>query len=88
MLKNYMEDVVEHLLPDVLAKYDNVCKCKECVDDIKAIALNNLTPLYFTSRKGGVFNKINEMEAQFEADTLKELTKAMEVVSKQPRHKV
>ena len=47
MLKNYMEDVVEHFLLDVLNEYDNICKCEQCINDIKAIALNNLKPLFY-----------------------------------------
>jgi len=81
-----MEDVVEHFLLDVLNEYDNICKCEQCINDIKAIALNNLKPLYFTSREGRVYNKLNEMQAQFEADVLRELTKAIVTVSRKPRH--
>lgn len=88
MLKNYMEDVVEYLLADVLNEYDAICKCQKCIDDIKAVALNNLKPLYFTSQKGEVYNKLNRMEMQFEADALRELTKAVELVSKQPKHRI
>lgn len=88
MLKNYMEDVVEYLLPDVLNEYDEICKCQKCIDDIKAVALNHLNPLYFTSQKGEVYNKLNGMEMQFEADALREITKAIEMVSKRSKHKI
>lgn len=87
MLSNYMEDMVENLLPNALSEYDRVCKCSKCINDIKAIALNNLKPLYFTSEKGEVYNKLNELEIQFGADVLRELIKAIEIVSKKPHHK-
>ena len=87
MLKNYMEDVVENLLPDALNGYDRMCRCSKCINDIKALALNNLKPFYFTSEKGEVYNKLNELEIQFGADVLRELTKAIEIVSKKPHHK-
>ena len=49
--------------------------------------MNNLKPLYFTSEKGEVYNKLNELEIQFGADVLRELIKAIEIVSKKPHHK-
>ena len=44
MTKNYMEILVSNLLSEVIVNYD-VCKCENCLNDIKAIVLNNLSPL-------------------------------------------
>lgn len=86
MIKNCMEDIVEDLLPVVLVNYEGVCTCSRCIDDVKAIALNNLTPLYAASENGRLYNKMNEMKTQFRVDVINELTKAMEKVCENPFH--
>ena len=86
MLKNYMEDVVDHVILDILNKSNNACKCELCVEDIKAIALNNLKPMYIVTEKGSIYARVNELKSQFVTDTVKELVKAVEIVSKNPRH--
>lgn len=89
MLKNYMEDIVNRLLPKVIYeqnKQNNICSCDSCLLDIKAIALNNLEPRYTVSDKGQVFVKIDKSSLQSETDVIKEITKAIEIVSNNPRH--
>ncbi len=86
MIKNYMESVVDRLLPVLLKDYKDICTCDRCKDDIRAIALNGLKPLYIATDKGEVYSKINELETQFRTDAIKELTKALEIVSKNPKH--
>lgn len=86
MIKNYMEIMVENFLPTVLDKYSDICKCEKCIDDIKAITLNNLKPLYVVTEEGNIFARINELSIQFKADVLGALTKAIEIVSKNPKH--
>lgn len=83
-MKNYMEVIVTNLLPSLLEDYSHVCTCEVCTDDIKALALNNLKPLYFASEKRSPYVKINELEMQFRTDVIKELTKAIEIVTKHP----
>jgi len=82
-----MEDVVQYLLPDVLKRYPEVCKCQQCMSDIKALALNNLPPKYVATPLGEVYSRVNELSTQFEADALKTLIEAIEKVSKHPRHR-
>lgn len=88
MLKNYMEVVVEHIMPDILGRYNNICKCELCVADIKAIALNNLKPMYIATEKGNIYAKVNELKTQFMTDTITELMRAIEIVTKNPRHNI
>ncbi|SHH07800.1 late competence development ComFB family protein [Tepidibacter thalassicus] len=83
-LKNYMEEMVDVILEKVLQKYEGICKCEKCILDIKAIALNNLSPKYCVTQKGKVFVKLNEMDSQFNADIMNQLVKAIEIVSKNP----
>lgn len=88
MVKNYMEIVVEHLLPLVLEEYKDICICEKCIDDIKAIALNNLKPLYVVSERGELYTKVNELKIQFKIDTITAITEAINIVTKNPKHQV
>ena len=86
MVKNYMEEVVDDLLPILLKGYENICTCEKCQDDIKAMALNELEPAYYVNRKGFLFTKIEETLVQSKADTVLELVVAINYVSKNPIH--
>ncbi|NME95274.1 late competence development ComFB family protein [Clostridium cochlearium] len=86
MIKNYMEVIVDDLFPTIIDEYMDICKCDKCIDDIKAIALNNLKPIYVVSEKGNMYAKSNELNVQFRTDVIKELTEAIEIVSENPRH--
>lgn len=85
-LKNYMEDVVFHILPGILKNMDGMCKCEKCVLDITALALNKLKPHYVVTEKGEVFSKVRELYTQFEVDVTTAILEAIEQVSKNPRH--
>ena len=86
MIKNYMEVIVDDLFPTIVDEYMDICKCDKCIDDIKAIALNNLEPIYVVSEKGNMYAKSNELNVQFRTDVIKELTEAIKIVSQNPRH--
>lgn len=86
MVKNYMEDVVGRLVPEILNEYKDVCKCPMCVEDIKAIVLNKIPPKYAVSEKGLLYIKTNELCTQFKMDVIKEIVIAIGVVSQNPRH--
>jgi competence protein ComFB len=88
MVSNYMEDIVREILPNILDKYKNICKCEKCMEDISAISLNNLKPLYFVTEKGAIYSKLKKLQVQFSADVINELTKAIEIVSKNPNHNI
>src|SRR5690554_1052757 len=86
MLKNYMEDIVDEVLPGVLKEYKNICKCEKCLEDIKAITLNELKPKYVVTNEGVVYTKLKELNCQSRTDVLTKLIMAIEKVSKSPRH--
>lgn len=90
MLINYMEVIVDQQLPKILKSYSSshICTCHRCMEDIKALALNNLKPMYAASNKGLVYSKINELATQFNADITTEIVQAIEIVSKNPRHEI
>jgi|LGOV01.1.fsa_nt_gb competence protein ComFB len=83
---NYMENAVDLLLKDLLNKYEDVCKCDMCINDIKAITLNKLKPHYVSTKKGDLYTKVDEMNLQFDIDIYKALIEAIEIVRKNPRH--
>ncbi|TCK90595.1 competence protein ComFB [Natranaerovirga hydrolytica] len=86
MVKNYMEDVVDKCLTSLLHNYPNVCRCSICLDDIKAIALNQLKPIYFVEEKGDAYSRLNELTFEFKSSVIKELIKSIEIVSNNPKH--
>ncbi|WP_352168769.1 late competence development ComFB family protein [Proteiniborus sp. MB09-C3] len=85
-LHNYMEDVVYRTIEKILEKDNNTCKCMKCKLDIAALALNNLPPQYTVTEKGILFTKVKEMEKQYEVDVIREIIKAIAVVSSKPHH--
>ena len=86
LFKNYMEEVVDSTMDEILARDEDICKCERCLMDIKALALNNLPPKYVVTDKGYVYTKVNELVSQFKADIAVAVTNAMKIVRKNPRH--
>jgi len=83
-----MEDIVLRNIERVLGEYNNICKCDKCKLDIAAIALNKLPSYYTVTEKGKLFTKVKEMDIQNEVDVVKEITRAIELVSEKPHHDV
>jgi competence protein ComFB len=85
-IQNYMEDVVQDELELLLAERDNVCKCNKCKLDMMVWALNRLPSKYVITDRGRLYTKLKEQEIQFKTDVVKELTKAIDFVSRNPHH--
>jgi competence protein ComFB len=83
---NFTEDMVEDELDRLLDETDDICKCQKCRLDIMVWALNRLPPKYVITDKGRMYTKLAEQDIQFRADVIRELTKAMLYISKNPRH--
>ena len=84
-VRNVMEDYVWELLPDVMKKYPDACTCDTCSADIAAIALRSLTPKYVVRPNGEIMAKTLDLP-QFTTSVVVELTKAIEAVSRNPKH--
>jgi competence protein ComFB len=84
--KNYMEEAVKQVLDELLIRQKVKCKCARCRLDIVALALNNLPPKYAVTDVGRAHTKLEAAKAQFQIDIVRELTKAVEKVSENPRH--
>ncbi|MFA5524045.1 MAG: late competence development ComFB family protein [Tissierellales bacterium] len=87
-LHNCMEDAVKKNVERILKGYNSVCNCPKCKLDITAVALNNLPPQYTVTDKGKLFTKVKEMDAQYKVDIYREVTKAIELVSRHPHHEI
>ncbi|MEW6623741.1 MAG: late competence development ComFB family protein [Bacillota bacterium] len=85
LVKNVMELLVMQTVEDVLSKFPEVCRCDICRTDILALALNQLPPKYTVTEKGELFSKIQILEAQYRADIIGAITKAIIKVSESPR---
>jgi competence protein ComFB len=86
MIKNFMELAVDRVMNKILHELNLVCTCERCQMDIKAIALNNLTPHYVVSGVGEIFAEVNQLYIQHETNIIAELASASALVGKHPRH--
>ncbi len=84
--KNFMEKEVLRIIDKLLQDNPNMCNCEKCRADMAAIALNNLPPKYIVTEKGELYSKLQEMETQFEVDIIREVSKAIEKVAREPHH--
>lgn len=87
-LHNIMEDEVIDLANQLMDNKADICNCERCKLDVLALSLNELQPKYVVTNEGGLLGRANLMTRQFNADMVKELTKAIDFVSKNPRHEL
>lgn len=88
LLKNITQDIVFEKLDEMLPNISEICTCERCKYDIMAIALNNLPPRYVVTERGAIFTRVSSLDVQIAADTITELTRAIEQVKREPRHEV
>lgn len=85
-LVNVMEEIVAGVLNEEL-KTSNCCKCKKCVDDMMAIALNKVPPKYVSTAAGQLFSRMEStMAKQKVLDVKVAVISAIDLVSAHPRH--
>ena len=84
---NINEELVIELMEKILGADKNICKCQLCIEDIFALSLNRLTPLYVQSTfkestfKGYDLTKILDREK-----VKKVVHEAIHQVSRHPHH--
>lgn len=88
LLRNVTQDIVFEKLEEMLHNRPEVCSCERCRFDMAAIALNNLKPRYVVTERGAAFTRVSVLDVQIAADTIKELTRALAQVGKEPRHEI
>ena len=85
-LKNYMEIVVKDVIEQELKKIDEEwAKDERRKLDVMALILNRLPARYVVTGKGWIMTKIKETEVQFQADILREMVRAINIVKNNPR---
>lgn len=85
MLKNITEMLVEQKLDELLQNED-CCKCNKCKDDMIAYALNQLNSHYVSTDMGHLITKAKVLSIEYDVEIVTALTKAIGVVSQNPRH--
>ena len=83
-LTNYMEVLTNSVLGDLLAK-ERKGFTDGAIQDIKALALNRLWPMYTTTLSGQDFLKRIIEEDKIEKDVARELKAAIDIVRSNPR---
>lgn len=89
MIKNYMEQLVNEVINDLVkSKGENFfcCNCSSCIDKIRVYTLNQITPFYVTSKTGEVYGTFSNKAVQKKADILSYVLKANEIVSNKKNH--
>lgn len=81
-LKNKNEEKVWKALEKVLGEHEEYCKCRDCVMDAAAIALNNLPAKYQVYS----FHSNEEIEGSPNAVVEKAVLEALGHVTKKPHH--
>lgn len=85
---NIMEEIVRDVLVNYQHQYQLTCNCERCLDDVKAIALNQLKPHYVTIEAHVPFARVPHLtDRQGVTTVLTEVTKAAVIVSDNPRCK-
>ena len=83
-LNNFMEELAEDVLDELLTKKkENFTP--SAIQDIKALALNRLWPMYSTTESGRSYLKKVVQEDKITQDVARELRAAMDIVRSNPR---
>lgn len=84
-LFNIMEKAVIDMIDDSIASL-GCCTCEHCKLDMTAYVLNHVQPKYVVTEQGELFSKVSNLYPEVTVNLLTEITKAAEIVSKNPHH--
>jgi hypothetical protein len=84
-LTNYMEELADKVLESLLLEYKGVRFASGARQDIKALALNRLWPMYTTTDSGKNFARKAVVQDSIEKDVVRELRAAIDIVRSNPR---
>lgn len=88
-LENHTEDFVLDKLEEVLNnddQFNEICTCHNCLLDMTSYTLNRIPAKYISSPQGTLHAKLIEFEQQVNVDIISVLTRAIKIISKNPRH--
>lgn len=86
MTKNYMELLVSSILGEIIVNYQ-ICKCQDCLNDIKSVALNTLPPMYFLSTALEGEKTVFLLDRQRKISVLAKVVEAIETIKKNDHNK-
>ncbi|MFH0925513.1 MAG: late competence development ComFB family protein [bacterium] len=81
-LKNANEEMVLNYIEEYINNHQEPCRCRDCVLDIAAFALNSLKPAYNVSTLHANKKEIGASPQEIE----KAVKKAIKVVTQTPHH--
>jgi len=83
-MTNFMEELADGVLDGLITK-NRESFSPTAIQDIKALALNRLWPMYSTTESGRDYLRKVVEEDQIEKDILREIRAAMDIVRSNPR---
>jgi len=84
---NLLKEDVKETVKEVLETRDEFCDCKQCQEDVMALALSELRPRYAGSEEGRVvMNSTDVSSTQTRMDIFRTVVEAAEKVNETPHH--
>ena len=82
---NVMQVLVEEKAPSY-AQMFGLCSCERCLEDVKALTLNNLPSKYVVLEPGDRIPRLTVYEGRFASDITAQLLQACKLVMAHPHH--
>ena len=87
-LKNIIEDIARNHLDSALTLRYDICTCSICKNDMLAFVLSRVPARYVTTEQGALYTISQQYEIEHQAEITKAITEAIDIISKNPRHKL
>ena len=82
---NVMQVLVEEKAPQYV-KLFGLCSCERCMEDVKALTLNNLPSKYVVLEPGDRIPRLTVYEGRFASDITAQMLQACKLVMAHPHH--
>ena len=82
---NVMQVLVEEKAPKYVKMF-GLCACERCMEDVKALTLNNLPSKYVVLEQGDLVPRLTVYENKFSSDITAQMLKACRLVMERPHH--
>ena len=82
---NVMQVLVEEKAPKYVKMF-GLCTCERCMEDVKALTLNNLPSKYVVLEPGDRIPRLTVYEGRFASDITAQMLKACKMVMSHPHH--
>ena len=82
---NVMQVLVEEKAPQY-AKMFGLCSCERCIEDVKALTLNNLPSKYVVLEPGDRIPRLTVYEGRFASEITAQMLQACKMVMAHPHH--